>query len=457
MERRRFIGRLAAGAALAGWAMGAGPRQARALAGSAPEPRGSPPAPAGAAGGPLKITKVRAILTAPARIRLVVVKVETSEPGLYGLGCATFTQRARTVVTAVNEYLDPFLRGKDPDNIEDLWQAMFQSSYWRNGPVLMNALGGVDMALWDIKGKRAGMPVYQLLGGRCRVGVPVYRHAAGATPEDVVEAARRFLADGVRYVRIQVGVPNQFTYGAGAGSAEAGEGHFKGLEFESTPYRRTVPALFERCRKDLGDGVELLHDVHERLHPIEAMGLVKELEQYRPFFIEDPFAPEDVAYFKHLRAQSATPIAMGELFNNPLEWVDIVSQRLIDFIRCHLSQVGGISMGRKIASLCDFFRVRTAWHGPGDVSPVGHAANVHLDLATWNFGIQEASTFSDDLREVFPGSPELRGGMLHVSEKPGLGVELDEALAAKHPIRDDPPFDQHWGQLRGWDGTVKRP
>src|SRR5207244_4159747 len=188
---------------------------------------------------PLKITKVKAILTAPARIRLCVVKVETSEPGLYGVGCATFTQRIRTVVTAVDEYLAPFLVGKDADNIEDLWQAMYQSSYWRNGPVLMNALSGVDSALWDIKAKRAGMPLYQLLGGKCRVGVPVYRHAAGRTPEAVAEAARRFMSEGARYIRAQVGVEGQATYGAGTLSAQTnappnlvGEGHFAGELFE---------------------------------------------------------------------------------------------------------------------------------------------------------------------------------------------------------------------------------
>src|SRR5262245_31453857 len=451
MNRRRFFKQLSQGAALAGLACGGG--RALAAAQESSVPRLSP----------LKITKVKAILTAPARIRLCVVKVETSEPGLYGLGCATFTQRIRTVVTAAEQYLDPFLRGKDPDNIEDLWQAMYQSSYWRNGPVLMNALSGVDAALWDIKGKRAGTPVYQLLGGKCRTGVPVYRHAAGRTQEDVAEAARRYIAEGVRYVRVQVGVPGMATYGAGAGSAPnapprlTGEGHFAGDLFEPAAYRRTVPKLFKYLREQLGDEIELLHDMHERLPPIDAIGLAKELEPYRLFFLEDPFAPEDVGYFKVLRQQCATPIAMGELFNNPNEWLDLVSERLIDFIRCHISQVGGISAAKKIAALCDFFRVRTAWHGPGDTSPVGHAANMHLDLATWNFGVQEYSPFSDALREVFPGCPELRDGMMWSNEKPGLGIDLDEKLAAKYPIRDDPPFDLNWGRLRGRDGTIRRP
>jgi mannonate dehydratase len=421
----------------------------------------APEDPPAASGGspPLKIARVRAILTAPAGIRLVAVKVETSEPGLYGVGCATFTQRARLVAAAVDQFLAPFLAGKDPQNIEDLWQAMYQSSYWRNGPVLMNALSGVDMALWDLKGKRAGMPVYQLLGGKCRVGAPIYRHASGKTPEEVAEAVRGYLADGVRYVRVQVGVPGNATYGARSAGANPspGEDHFAGERFDPSAYLRSVPALFEHLRKTVGDEVELLHDVHERLHPVQAIGLAKELERYRLFFLEDPFAPEDIGYFKHLRQQCATPIAMGELFNNPNEWVELVSGRLIDFIRCHLSQVGGISAARKIAALCDFFRVRTAWHGPGDTSPIGHAANLHVDLSTWNFGVQEWTVFNDAAREAFPGTPEVRGGMLYANEKPGLGIDLNEEAARKHPIKDDPPFDMNWGRLRDRDGTIRRP
>ena len=448
MKRRNFFKQLSRGAALAGLIGANG--QLKAAEGST---------------GPLKITKVKAILTAPSRTRLCVVKVETSEPGLYGVGCATFTQRIRTVVTAVNEYLAPFLAGKDADHIEDIWQSMYQSSYWRNGPVLTNALSGVDAALWDIKAKRLGVPLYQLFGGKCRTGVPVYRHAAGRTLEAVADVARRLMSEGVRYIRAQVGVEGQSSYGAGSGGATTnpppvklvGEGHFAGELFEPAKYRRSVPQLFKYLREKLGDEIELLHDIHERLPPIDAIGLSKELEPYRLFFLEDPFAPEDIGYFKILRQQCATPIAMGELFNNPNEWVDLISGRLIDFIRCHLSQVGGISVARKIAALCEFFRVRTAWHGPSDTSPVGHAAHVHLDLATWNFGIQECPNFSDALREVFPGTPEVRDGMMWCNEKPGLGIDIDEKLAAKYPIRDDPPFDLHWGRLRDRDGTIRRP
>ena len=220
---------------------------------------------------------------------------------------------------------------------------------------------------------------------------------------------------------------------------------------------RIVPKLFEYLRKHVGDDVELLHDMHERVPPVLAMKLVKDLEQYRPFFVEDPLSPEDVGYFAHIRKQCTTPLAMGELFNNTNEWLGLVTGRLIDFIRCHLSQVGGLTMARKIAALCEFFAVRSAWHGPGDVSPVGHAANVHLDLAIPNFGIQEAHVFNQAEQDVFPGCPELKDGYYHVSNKPGWGMDLDEKAAAKFPITDDPPFDMQWGNLRRLDGTIVKP
>jgi mannonate dehydratase len=304
----------------------------------------------------------------------------------------------------------------------------------------------------------AGLPVYQLLGGKCRHAADTYLKASGQTFPEVEEATRRLMARGYRHVRIQVAVPGLATYGA------AGEGEDQSLPpnrrtrtWEPGPYARILPRLFEHLRKQLGDEVELLHDVHERVPPILAMKLTKDVEPYRPFFIEDPFSPEDVGYFTHLRQQTSTPIAMGELFNNPNEWVPLVSGRLIDFIRIHISQVGGLTMARKVAALCEFFAVRTAWHGPGDVSPVGHAANVHLDLACPNFGIQEAKEFTQAEQDVFPGCPELKDGYYWLSDRPGLGIDLDETLAAKFPIGDEPPFDMHWGNLRRRDGSITKP
>jgi mannonate dehydratase len=309
---------------------------------------------------PLRITDVKTFLTSPAKIRLVVVKVLTNEPGLYGLGCATFTQRARAVETAVDKFLKPFLIGKDATRIDDIWQSAFVSSYWRNGPVLGNALSGVDMALWDILGKRVKLPLYQLLGGKCREAVDTYRHASGKTFQDVEEAVGKYKAEGYRHIRIQCSVPGLATYGTG-GATGSGDDQVQSNRrvdvWEPGPYARLVPKLFEHIRNKFGDDIELLHDIHERVPPILAMQLVKDVEKFKPYFMEDPFSPEDVGYFKTLRQQTSTPLAMGELFNNPNEWVPLISERLIDFIRIHISQVGGLTMARKSGpSLPKFWR-----------------------------------------------------------------------------------------------------
>lgn len=403
---------------------------------------------------PLRIRKVRAIATAPSRIRLVVVKVETDEPGLYGLGCATYNQRPLTVVEAVDKYLDPFSRGRNADNIEDLWQNAYTSSYWRNGPVLNNALSGLDMALWDIKGKRANMPVYQLLGGKCRFAVDCYAHARGNDIDRLKESVRRHMESGYRHIRIQMGAYGSPHLSSNSDFRDAGFGEEVDTHMDSLPYLKATPKMFEAIRNEFGDKIELLHDVHERIRPIEVLALLKELEKYRPFFIEDPLAPEQNGYFKLLRQQTSCPIAMGELFNNPHEWVDLITGRLIDFIRVHLSQIGGLTPARKLATLAEHFAVRSAWHGPGDVSPVGHACNAHLDLAIHNFGIQEGPRFSERLREVFPGSPTTKNGYLYVNEAPGFGVDIDEKLAAKYPLPDHPGY---WTPIRRRDGTAVRP
>jgi mannonate dehydratase len=402
----------------------------------------------------LKITDVKAILTAPEGIRLCVVKVQTSEPGLYGLGCATFNQRPLPVAVAVDKYLKPFAKGRDADNIEDIWQTAYTSSYWRNGPVLNNALSGLDQALWDIKGKRANMPVYQLLGGKCRFAADCYTHCSGGDFSELADSVRRAVARGFRHVRIQLGLYGSPHLSKAAHFKEAGFGLPSDSSMDVRPYVEATIKMFEHIRNTCGDEIELLHDIHERIPPIDAIHLVKMLEQYRPFFIEDPFSPEDNDYFRILRQQTSVPIAMGELFNNPHEWVDLISQRLIDFVRVHISQVGGLSVARKIAALSEWFDVRTAWHGPGDVSPVGHAANAHLDLAIWNFGIQECTHFDRNTREVFPGCPTVKNGYMHVNEAPGFGVDINEKLAAKFPLPREPGY---WTPLRRSDGTAVRP
>ncbi len=414
----------------------------------------------------VKITDVRTILTAPNGIRLVVVKVMTSEPGLYGLGCATFTQRALVVQTAVEQYLKPFLVGRNVDEIEDIWQSSYVSSYWRNGPVLFNAMSGVDMALWDIKGKRANMPAYQLLGGRCRSGADLYFHASGRDFQEVEDNVRKAMERGYRYVRAQVGIPGTATYGARsakpAGGAPAQRSETVGptnprAVWEPSAYVRTVPKLFEHLRSKIGDEVELLHDVHERISPNQAINLCRELEKYRLFFLEDPLPPEENDHFRLLREQTSIPIAMGELFNTQHEYVPLIAGRLIDYIRIHISQIGGLSMARKVAALAEFFGVKTAWHGPGDTSPVGHAASLALELSSYNFGIHEGYVFPPETREVFPGCPETREGRLYAVEAPGFGIDLDEKLAAKFPYPSGDTFDHSWGTTRRRDGTVIRP
>jgi mannonate dehydratase len=398
---------------------------------------------------PVTITNVRTILTAPNRIRLVVVRVDTSEPGLYGLGCATFTQRPLAVATAVDEYLRPFLKGRKVNDIEDIWQAAFVSSYWRNGPILNNAMSGVDQALWDIKGKQAGMPVYELLGGKCRDRVPLYHHCGGRDPKEVEDDIRDAMSKGYRHVRAQVEVKPYSTYGASGSDANE-------RVWEPTPYVTSVVKLFEHLRSELGDEIELLHDIHERIPPIQAINLAKQLERFNLFFLEDPFAPEDIGYFPIMRQQTSIPIAMGELFSNVNEYLPLIEDRLIDFIRVHVSTIGGISPARKLAALCEFFGIRTAWHGPGDVSPVGHAANMHLDLACYNFGIQEETFFKDETREVFPGAPEIHDGCMWPSDRPGLGLDIDEEKAAKFPFPEH-PYAGAWPEIRRIDGTVIRP
>lgn len=397
----------------------------------------------------ITIRDVKTIMTAPEGINLVVVKIETSEPGLFGLGCATFNQRYLSVASVIDNYMKPFLIGKDVQRIEDIWQTAMVSGYWRNGPELNNALSGVDMALWDIKGKLAGMPVYQLLGGKCREGAAVYKHADGSSPEEVETNAKAYMEQGYRYIRCQMGL-----YGGRGAAITKPENALDGAYYDPKAYMRSIVGLFEHLRSQLGWEVEFIHDVHERLTPIDAVGFAKQLEKFQLFYLEDALPPEQIEWFKNIRQHSTTPLAMGELFNNPNEWVPLIANRLIDFIRIHVSQIGGITPAKKVISLAETFGVRTAWHGPGDVSPVGHAANVHLDVSSINFGIQEWNGFKDEVHEVFSGIPEVRNGYVYPNEKPGLGVDIDEKLAAKFPCSDVLPA---WTLARLPDGTSFRP
>ena len=429
------------------------------------------------------ITNIKCIKTAPAGIRLVIVKVETSKSDLYGLGCATFTQRPSCVVDAVETYLNPFLQGRNVMEIEDIWLSAQVSSYWRNGPILNNALSGVDQALWDIKGKIANMSVTDLLGGKVRMAAPVYVHASGQTIEDTIKCAQDFVKEGFTHIRLQCAIPNQSTYGSGSGGDYVGAG--KSITkntntlvvngpttpctyFNPKSYLLLVPELFKKARHILGDNVELLHDVHERLSPSDAIILGRSLEPYRLFFMEDPLPPEEIDHFKLLRNHTITPIAMGELFTNQSEYLPLIKNRLIDYIRVHMSDIGGITPCRKLAHLCEYFGVKLALHGPGDTSPIGMAANLAIGLSSHNQGIQEwhmdhlgvTGEASNKMNEVFKGMPCIKDGCAWSNNLPGLGIDINEAAAEKYKWNDDiraGPNPCLWESVRDKDGSIVRP
>ena len=386
----------------------------------------------------MRIADVVTYTVQPDGVPLVVAKVVTDQPGLYGWGCGTFTQRFRAVEAAIERHLKPFAIGRDAAAIADFWHSAMHDGYWRNGPVLNNAVSAVEMALWDIKGKVAGLPCYQLWGGRSRGTAAVYVHANGNEPREVLDQALGYWEQGFRHIRCQLGG----YVGVGAGAASSASAGFSdaggtgSIFFDPGEKLRRVPELFETVRAGLPPEAELLYDIHERLAPVDAVRLAKALEPYRLFFLEDALSPEDIGYFRMLRSQCAVPLAMGELFVHPLEVEPLVTERLIDFVRVHVSTYGGITAALKLANLCAAFGVRTAWHGPHDVSPIGMAANVHLDLHVANFGIQEWAFRSPAEADLFPGIPEVRAGSVDVNERPGWGIEMDERLACRFPCDD---------------------
>ena len=405
---------------------------------------------------PLVIKEVRTIATSPGgRYQWVFVKIITSEPGLYGIGSASNINHAFTVATAIEKHMAPFWIGRDPDRIEDIWQNTNTRSYWRNSNITNNVLSAVDVALWDIKGKRAGMPVYELLGGKVRQAVPLYAHASGGDPKQVEDSVRRWNEEGFRHVRAQMG-----GYGGG-GFIAPGRGSrprtgFAGQAFDEALYVRTIPKLFAHLRDTVGWDVKLLHDVHEHLNPNMAVDLAKRMEPYQMFFVEDILAPEQIEWFSRIRQVTSTPMAMGELFTHPREWLPLIANRLIDFIRCRLSQVGGITASKKIAALCEQFGVRTAWQEGGDNDPVNQLASYHVDMSISSFGIQEENAFPEMVHEMMPGAAELKGGYLYGNDKPGLGIDINEELIRKHPLVQ-PSGNDNWTTVRKVDGSLVKP
>ncbi len=385
----------------------------------------------------LKIVSAKVIVTCPGR-NFVTLKIETAD-GLTGLGDATLNGRELSVASYLQDHIVPLLIGRDAHRIEDTWQYLYRGAYWRRGPVTMSAIAAVDMALWDIKAKAAGLPLYQLLGGACREGVMVYCHANGKTIEETIAQAQSFQAMGYKAIRLQSGIPGlASTYGVSKDKLfyEPADADIPTENAWSTvKYMRTVPELFEAAREKLGWDVHLLHDVHHRLTPIEAGRLGKDLEPYKLFWLEDAVPAENQENFRLIRQHTTTPLAVGEVFNAIWDCKTLIEEQLIDYIRATVVHAGGITHLRRIASLAAMYNVRTGCHGATDLSPVTMAAALHFDLSVPNFGIQEYMHHTKETDAVFPHAYSFANGDLHPGEAPGLGVEIDESLAAKYPYK----------------------
>jgi mannonate dehydratase len=385
----------------------------------------------------MKIVDAKVNLCCPGR-NFVTLKL-AAEDGIYGLGDATLNGRELAVASYLTDHVLPLLIGRDARRIEDLWQYLYKGAYWRRGPVTMTAIAAVDTALWDMKAKALGAPLYQLLGGASRDAVLVYGHASGGNVEETVQAVSHYLELGYKAIRAQSGVPGlASTYGVGRGSL-----YYEPAEKEAAPenrwsselYLNFVPQLFARLRKEFGPEVHLLHDAHHRLTPIEAARLGKELEPHHLFWLEDPTPAELQESFRLIRRHTTTPLAVGEVFNSIFDCQQLIQEQLIDYIRTTVVHAGGITPMKKIAALAEMYQVRTGSHGATDLSPVCMAAALHFDLSVHNFGIQEYMRHTAETDKVFPHAYSFEDGFMHPGDAPGLGVDLDETEASRYPYQ----------------------
>ncbi len=385
----------------------------------------------------MKIQSAKVIVTCPGR-NFVTLKLVTDQ-GVYGIGDATLNGRELAVVAYLEEHVIPCLIGMDPRRIEDIWQYFYRGAYWRRGPVTMSAIAAVDTALWDIKAKMAGMPLYDLLGGKSREGVMVYGHANGADLAETVDEVGRYIDMGYKAIRAQSGVPGlKDAYGVGRGKMyyEPADAALPSLTIWDThKYLRFVPKLFERLRDVYGFEPHLLHDGHHRMTPLEAAGLGKALEPYRLFWLEDATPAENQEAFRLIRQHTTTPLAVGEVFNTIWDCKDLIQNQLIDYIRCTVVRAGGITHLRRIADLAALYQIKTGSHGATDLSPVTMGAALHFDSWVPNFGIQEYMRHTPETDAVFPHAYSFARGLLYPGETPGHGVDIDEAEAAKYPYK----------------------
>ncbi|MEM7755759.1 MAG: D-mannonate dehydratase ManD [Planctomycetota bacterium] len=382
----------------------------------------------------MKITSAKVLVTSPGR-NFVTLKIETDE-GIYGLGDCTVNGRELSVKSYLEDHLIPCLIGRDPSEIEDIWAYFYKGAYWRRGPITMAAIGAIDVALWDIKGKALNTPVYNLLGGKSRKGVTVYGHASGLDIDEAMDNVADYKEKGYKAIRVQSGIPGlDSTYGVGRGKFfyEPADRTLPPENVWNTrKYMNYAPELFARAREVVGPDIELLHDVHHRLTPQEAAELGKRLEPFGLFWMEDPTPGENQEGLRLIRQHTTTPIAIGEVFNTIYDAQTLITEQLIDYIRMTVSHSGGLTHMRKIAALAEVYQVRTGCHGPTDISPVAMAACLHFGMWVPNFGIQEYMLQTEETMAIFDAEFKFDAGMVTPPEKPGLGVDYDEDRAAKH-------------------------
>ncbi|RKJ04502.1 hypothetical protein D7X87_10810 [bacterium D16-54] len=395
----------------------------------------------------MKIIQVKTILTSPNQNYLFVKAVTDS--GIYGVGDASLNGREKAVADLIDTYLSPLLIGRDPEQIEDFWQLVYRGSYWRGGNIIMSALCGIDMALWDILGKSAGKPLYALLGGKVRSKVLCYSHVLGKSQEDKIAQAAEYVRErGLKVIRLRAGLP-------------AANGTFGVTQNQDSPkieswnpedeIMNTVE-YFIRVREAVGKKIGIIYDLHERFSPDQAVRILRRIEDYDPFFIEDPVAPDCADSLRYVREKTIAPIAFGELYKSRWECLPAITGRWIDFLRCDVIRIGGITEARKIAALAETYDIKTAWHGPNDVSPITHAVNWHLNVSEYNFGIQEDGTTDGLIHQVISGGPVYQDGYLIMEERPGIGCDIDEDAAAQYPFRKAyiPVCRQEDGSLNNW-------
>ena len=399
----------------------------------------------------MKIEKAEVIVTSPDR-NFVTLRLETDD-GIVGLGDGTLNGRELAVVSYLREHVAPLLIGRDGHRIEDTWQFLYRGAYWRRGPVTMAAIAAVDVALWDIKAKAAGMPLYQLLGGASRDGLLAYGHASGQDLPELFDSIQQHLDEGYRAIRVQTGIPGLPSVYGVASSANATAGTRAGTDsrydyeparrsdlpvqetWDTRAYLRHVPTVFEAVRGEFGPELPLLHDGHHRMTPIQAAQLGKSLEPYDLLWLEDCTPAANQEALRLVRAHTTTPLAIGEIFNTVWDYQTLIREQLIDYVRSAVTHTGGITHLKRLLEYAALYQIKSGMHGPTDVSPVGMAAALHLGLAIHNFGIQEYMQHGTHTNDVFEQSYTFADGLLHPGNKPGLGVELHLEAAARYPYQ----------------------